>query len=207
LGRIANFFKRGAPQEVKDLQENVRYNIVNSEALNRETEVDIQHRASDHLRMDMLHDDGLEELVDNEVLRSKQVALTDVDGNMVFVKDENGQLTRDALGNYVIQMINAIEIDYTMAAIRTLITTTLATRFIDPKLRCFLLAKFQVLKADARRVHKQKKGFDSFLNALEGYFIMLLSDGFNGNKVKTLLTAANIREVQFGMKQEKKGLF
>ncbi len=212
---MPNFISKWLRGRKNEVTEDRRHQIVvsaaQSEMMRGDTEADIAWRKDLAIRYEVLHDDDVEDILAQKVLKPIKVPDLDAKGNLQYQRDENGNVLTDSNGNPFIKFKDAVAVDNSFAALRTMISHVNRCTFLDPKNTRLVQLVMEDIIEDAK-MNLPEKDFDlglgSYLDSLWNHMFFLTNDAQNGNKVKALLELRTIKTLDVNASpKEKKGVF
>jgi hypothetical protein len=161
------------------------------------------------LQYETLHDEDVEELRASLTIQPQTTVKVDDEGKIVWSKDKNGAVIRDAANNPLPEYMQTFTVDYRFGAIVVVLSHTLHLVFLGQRTR-----KWAQLTVDDI-FHKVKRslsegemrmGIGTFLDACKFEAYLMIDDMTLGNKVKTMYEIR--KRFEFVPEQkEKKGMF
>jgi len=176
-----NFFRRGNGQKNK-VKEDATLVALQGEMGRPFTEE--EWRSLLRIDYELLHDDALENLLENQMYSE------------VTVKNHDGTEEKQVLVNYDI------------AALRTLITHLNRTSFIPPSeaelIKLYMEAAIVTIEMQMPE-DAYNLGIGNFLDALDVFVRLMVNDAINGRKAKLIKTIPRATTISFREEKETKG--
>lgn len=211
MGLISKIFRRNDAEIQQDVKNQLVVSAAHGEMARQDTEIDVKWRELLGIRHEVLHDDSVDDMLEQKCLKAVSVPEFDKKGNLVFQRDTNGKICVDGNGNPIVKYKQAYVVDNTFAALRTMISHVNRCTFLDPKNTRLVQLVMEDIIEDAK-MNLPEKDFDlglgSYLDSLWNHMFFLTNDAQNGNKVKALLEIRTIKSLDVNtMQKEKKGVF
>ncbi len=195
-------------QTTVDMRNNLIFRAGERE-ITMDTDDELKRKEDLGVRFLVTIDEDADAVLAMKCLNFQYIPRVDKDGNVLYERDENGEIRVDGKGQPIPQYVQTYSVNSTYAALQRMLSPVNRNVFLDPKNKRLMELKMQDI-IETAKMAQNEEDFNlpesSYLDSLEATMMMLLNDAVNGNKVKAMLENRKVSTFDIMNPKEKKGV-